>query len=73
MFSLFYSIFIKYRKAPVEQITGRNIVEDNKSSPQGSGSPGTPTANVDRAAQRRAEARRMEQERRRREAVSLIN
>lgn len=55
------------RKTPVEQIQGR-IVDDIKSSPQGSGSPGTPTQ-ADRDAQRRAEARRLEQERRRKEAM----
>lgn len=41
-----------------------------KTSPQGSGSPGTPSTTVDRGAAKRAELRRMEQERRRREAVS---
>lgn len=43
-------------------------MEDLKASPQGSGSPGTPSAN-DRAAAKRADLRRQEQERRRREAV----
>lgn len=46
-------------------------MEDLKASPQGSGSPGTPSAN-DRAAAKRAELRRQEQERRRREAVCTI-
>lgn len=58
--------FLNCRRPPLDQILGR---EDLKASPQGSGSPGTPTAN-DRAAAKRAELRRQEQERRRREAVS---
>lgn len=45
-------------------------MEDLKASPQGSGSPGTPSAN-DRAAAKRADLRRQEQERRRREAVRI--
>lgn len=57
------------RRQPLDQILGR-AVEDVKSSPQGSASPGTPSAN-DRAAAKRAELRRQEQERRRREAVSI--
>lgn len=66
----FRSVRAIHRKAAVEQIAGR-IVDDIKSSPQGSsGSPGGTPVPVDRAAQRRMEARRMEQERRRREAVS---
>lgn len=55
------------RRQPLDQILGRSM-EDLKASPQGSGSPGTPSAN-DRAAAKRAELRRQEQERRRREAV----
>lgn len=47
-------------------------MEDLKASPQGSGSPGTPSAN-DRAAAKRADLRRQEQERRRREAVRILN
>lgn len=50
------------------------IVDDIKASPQGSGSPAAAHAAQpspqDRAAAKRAELRRMEQERRRREAVS---
>lgn len=57
---------ISYRKPTAEQIPGR-VIEDIKASPQGGCSPTTPS---DRAAQKRAELRRMEQERRRREAVS---
>lgn len=57
-------VFFNFRKAPVEQ----RVVEDIKASPQGSGSPGTPTTPSDRAAAKRAELRRIE--RRRREAVS---
>lgn len=56
-------------KPPLEQILGR--VEDVKTSPQGSASPGTPSSAIDRGAAKRAELRRMEQERRRREAVSM--
>lgn len=48
------------------------MIEDIKASPQGGCSPGTPTTPSDRAAQKRAELRRMEQERRRREAVSNL-
>ncbi|XP_055307981.1 bromodomain-containing protein 3-like isoform X3 [Sitodiplosis mosellana] len=54
------------RRQPLDQILGR---DDLKASPQGSGSPGTPSAN-DRAAAKRAELRRQEQERRRREALA---
>lgn len=56
------------RRQPLDQILGR---DDLKASPQGSASPGTPSAN-DRAAAKRAELRRQEQERRRREAVSTL-
>lgn len=59
-------INVHYRRQPLDQILGR---DDLKASPQGSASPGTPSAN-DRAAAKRAELRRQEQERRRREAVS---
>lgn len=63
-------VFISmFRRQPLDQILGRSM-EDLKASPQGSGSPGTPSAN-DRAAARRAELRRQEQERRRREAVRI--
>ncbi|XP_031638394.1 homeotic protein female sterile-like isoform X2 [Contarinia nasturtii] len=54
------------RRQPLDQILGR---DDLKASPQGSASPGTPSAN-DRAAAKRAELRRQEQERRRREAMA---
>lgn len=58
------------RRQPLDQILGRSV-EDLKASPQGSGSPsGTPSTN-DRAAAKRAELRRQEQERRRREAVCI--
>ncbi|KAJ6635486.1 Homeotic protein female sterile [Pseudolycoriella hygida] len=57
------------RKPTAEQIPGR-VIEELKVSPQGSGSPGTPATPSDRAAQKRAELRRMEQERRRREAMA---
>lgn len=57
------------RRQPLDQILGRSV-EDLKASPQGSGSPGTPTN--DRAAAKRAELRRQEQERRRREAVCIF-
>lgn len=61
------------RRQPLDQILGRSM-EDLKASPsQGSGSPsGTPSAN-DRAAAKRADLRRQEQERRRREAVRTLN
>lgn len=59
------------RRQPLDQILGRSMEDLKSSSPQGSGSPGTPSAN-DRAAAKRAELRRQEQERRRREAVSKI-
>lgn len=50
------------------------VVDDIKASPQGSGSPAgaAQQSPQDRAAARRAELRRMEQERRRREAVSIF-
>lgn len=57
------------RKSVHEQATP-NRVDDIKASPQGCGSPGTPTAQPDRSAAKRAELRRMEQERRRREAMA---
>lgn len=56
-----------FRKTTIEP----RVVEDIRSSPQGSGSPGTPTSAADRGARRHMEARRLEQERRRKEAVSL--
>lgn len=52
---------------PLEQILGR--AEDIKSSPQGSS--GSPSPN-DRGAAKRAEQRKLEQERRRREAVGFL-
>lgn len=55
-----------FRKTTIEP----RVVEDIRSSPQGSGSPGTPTSVADRGARRHMEARRLEQERRRKEAVS---
>lgn len=52
------------------------VVDDIKASPQGSGSPATAHTTQpspqDRAAAKRAELRRIEQERRRREAVCVI-
>ncbi|XP_055903921.1 homeotic protein female sterile-like isoform X2 [Eupeodes corollae] len=45
-------------------------LEDIKASPQGCGSPGSQQSPQDRAAIRRAELRRMEQDRRRREALA---
>ncbi|XP_037914073.1 homeotic protein female sterile-like isoform X4 [Hermetia illucens] len=45
-------------------------VDDIKASPQGGGSPGAAVAQTDRSAAKRAELRRMEQERRRREAMA---
>lgn len=59
-------------KQPLEQILGRSVDELKTTSPQGNASPGTTAAPVDRAASKRAELRRMEQERRRREAVSVF-
>ncbi|XP_052868361.1 homeotic protein female sterile-like [Anopheles cruzii] len=58
-------------KVPVEPVPPR-VVEDVKASPQGSPSPVTPTTPhaVDRSAAKRAELRRLEQERRRREAMA---
>lgn len=58
-------------KQPLDQILGRPG-EEYKTSPQGSSSPGTPSNPIDRAAAKRAELRKMEQERRRREAVSPL-
>lgn len=60
------------RKSGAEPLPAR--VDEIKESPQRSGSPGmaASAANQDRAAAKRAELRKMEQERRRREAVSLI-
>lgn len=59
-----------HRKPVVEPIPVPRV-EDIKASPQGSASPGTPTSQ-DRGAAKRAELRRIEQERRRREAVSFL-
>lgn len=69
---LSFCIKLFYRKPTAEQLPGR-VIEDVKASPQGGCSPGTPTTPSDRAAQKRAELRRMEQERRRREAVSILD
>lgn len=60
-------------KQPLDQILGRSVDELKTTSPQGSASPGTPSAPIDRAAAKRAELRKMEQERRRREAVSVVD
>uniref|UniRef100_A0A1Q3F5C4 Putative bromodomain-containing protein 4 n=1 Tax=Culex tarsalis TaxID=7177 RepID=A0A1Q3F5C4_CULTA len=59
------------RKIPIEPVPAR-VVEDIKASPQGSPSPGTPTTPhaLDRSAAKRAELRKLEQERRRREAMA---
>lgn len=59
------------RKMTIEPVPAR-IVEDIKASPQGSPSPGTPTTPhaLDRSAAKRAELRKLEQERRRREAMA---
>lgn len=59
------------RKIPIESVPTR-VAEDIKASPQGSPSPGTPTTphNLDRSAAKRAELRKQEQERRRREALA---
>ncbi|XP_049301455.1 homeotic protein female sterile-like isoform X5 [Anopheles funestus] len=59
------------RKLPIEPVQPR-VVEEIKTSPQGSPSPGTPTTPhaLDRSAAKRAELRRLEQERRRREAMA---
>lgn len=47
-------------------------MEEIKASPQGNASPGAPTAlTQDRSAAKRAELRRIEQERRRKEAVRM--
>lgn len=59
------------RKVAAEPIPTR-VVEEIKASPQGSPSPATPTTphNLDRSAAKRAELRKLEQERRRREAMA---
>ncbi|XP_055640274.1 homeotic protein female sterile-like isoform X2 [Toxorhynchites rutilus septentrionalis] len=59
------------RKLSVEPVPVR-VVEDIKASPQGSPSPSTPSTphNLDRSAAKRAELRKLEQERRRREAMA---
>ncbi|XP_065092390.1 homeotic protein female sterile-like isoform X6 [Ochlerotatus camptorhynchus] len=59
------------RKVVAEPIPTR-VVEEIKASPQGSPSPATPTTphNLDRSAAKRAELRKIEQERRRREAMA---
>lgn len=60
------------RKMSIEPMPAR-VVEDIKASPQGSPSPGgTPTTPhaLDRSAAKRAELRKLEQERRRREAMA---
>lgn len=59
------------RKMTIEPMPAR-VVEDIKASPQGSPSPGTPTTPhaLDRSAAKRAELRKLEQERRRREAMA---
>lgn len=59
------------RKMVVEPAPAR-VAEDIKASPQGSPSPGTPTTphTLDRSAAKRAELRKLEQERRRREAMA---
>ncbi|XP_055604786.1 homeotic protein female sterile-like [Uranotaenia lowii] len=59
------------RKVAIEPVPVR-VAEEIKASPQGSPSPGTPTTphNLDRSAAKRAELRKQEQERRRREAMA---
>ncbi|XP_021706223.1 bromodomain-containing protein 3 isoform X7 [Aedes aegypti] len=59
------------RKVAAEPIPTR-VVEEIKASPQGSPSPATPTTphTLDRSAAKRAELRKQEQERRRREAMA---
>ncbi|XP_062560513.1 homeotic protein female sterile-like isoform X2 [Armigeres subalbatus] len=59
------------RKVAPEPVPTR-VVEEIKASPQGSPSPSTPTTphNLDRSAAKRAELRKLEQERRRREAMA---
>lgn len=66
-----YESFSFCSKLSVEPMPVR-VVEDIKASPQGSPSPSTPSTphNLDRSAAKRAELRKLEQERRRREAVS---
>lgn len=69
----FYFNFIPTRKSVHDVTQVQNSrVDDIKASPQGSGSPAgaAQQSPQDRAAARRAELRRLEQERRRREAVS---
>lgn len=58
-------------KMVIEPMPAR-VVEDIKASPQGSPSPNTPTTPhaLDRSAAKRAELRKLEQERRRREAMA---
>lgn len=69
--SRFHFPIVSRVKQPLEQILGRSIDELKSTSPQGSSSPGTPAAPIDRAAAKRAELRRAEQERRRKEAVNI--
>ncbi|XP_058817226.1 homeotic protein female sterile-like [Topomyia yanbarensis] len=59
------------RKMSIEPLPTR-VVEDIKASPQGSPTPVAPTTphNVDRSAAKRAELRKLEQERRRKEAMA---
>lgn len=60
------------RKLAIEPVPTR-VVEEIKASPQGSPSPSTPSTTphaVDRSAAKRAELRRLEQERRRKEAMA---
>ncbi|XP_058455008.1 homeotic protein female sterile-like isoform X2 [Malaya genurostris] len=59
------------RKMSIEPLPAR-VVEDIKASPQGSPTPAAPTTphNVDRSAAKRAELRKLEQERRRKEAMA---
>lgn len=64
--------FLITSRKPAMEATGR-VSDDVKSSPLGSGSPSTPVTPSDRAAAKRAEMRRVEQERRRREAVSILH
>ncbi|XP_049531595.1 homeotic protein female sterile-like isoform X2 [Anopheles darlingi] len=59
-------------KVTIEPVLPPRVVEEVKASPQGSPSPATPTTPhaLDRSAAKRAELRRLEQERRRREAMA---
>ncbi|XP_055550307.1 homeotic protein female sterile-like isoform X2 [Wyeomyia smithii] len=59
------------RKPSVEPLPTR-VVEDIKASPQGSPTPSAPSTphNLDRSAAKRAELRKLEQERRRKEAMA---